>query len=89
MRVTAGDFGTAIYLTGEEVKRLCKPGQGADTCIWLMVGKDGFECGYHNRHPSLVERWQKGLTVAKRDGCDEIRFLSVELVINPKKINGS
>jgi len=74
-----GGEGRIFLLDIEEVKRLCRPGQGADTCIWLVAGKDGFECLYYNRQAvsltgeRLDERWKKGLTVAKRDGCDEIR----------------
>jgi len=74
-----GEDGKTIYLDIEEVKKLCRPGAGADTCIWLVVGKDGFECLYYDRNTgrnllgeTLEERWKKGFTVAKRDGCDEI-----------------
>lgn len=82
MRVVKKPDYTAILLDSEEVKRLCRPGAGADTCIWLVVGADGFECLYYSRDvpnltgQTLKERWQKGLTVAKRDGCDEISKIS-------------
>lgn len=69
-----------IILNIEEVKRFCRPGTGADTCIWLVVGPYGFECLYFNRDEgrnlvgeTLEERWKKGLTVAKRDGCEEVK----------------
>ena len=68
-----------VSLDIEEVKRLCHPGAGADTCIWLVIGQVGFECLYYNRNTgrnligeTLEERWKKGLTVAKRNGCAEI-----------------
>ena len=48
---------------------ICTPGMGADTCIWLIVGADGFECCYLNKPAALYERHRKGKTVAKRDGC--------------------
>lgn len=64
---------TDIYPTKEEVMELCRPGQGADTCIWLMVGTDGWYCAAKNRPSSLVDRWKAGLTNAKRDGCDKVR----------------
>lgn len=57
-------------LSSEEFMELCKPGQGADTCVWVAVGANGIECLYHNKPTVLVERWQAGLTVAKRDGCN-------------------
>ena len=75
-----------ISLTREEAMRLCRPGAGADTCICLVMGQDGFECLYHNMNEgrnllgeTLEERWKKGLTVAKRYGCDEVRELSIPL----------
>jgi len=70
-----------IFLDKKEVKQLCRPGAGADTCIWLMAGADGFECAYYNRRgvnllgETLEERWRAGKTVAKRDGCNEIKKL--------------
>jgi len=74
-----GSTGRIFSLTTDEVKKLCRPGEGADTCIWLVVGK-GFECLYFNRGggrnllgETLEERWKAGKTVAKRDGCGVIR----------------
>jgi len=73
-----------ISLNREEALKLCRPGAGADTCIWLVVGGKGFECLYHNRKEgrnlvgeTLEERWKKGLTVAKRDGCNVVRSLEL------------
>lgn len=75
--------GKTILLDMDEVNKLCRPGAGADTCIWLVAGAEGFACIYYKRDArsltgeSLEERWRKGLTVAKRDGCDEARrFMS-------------
>ena len=68
-----------IPVSDEDAKSICKMGQGADCCIWLVMGTEGFECLYYSRDvPSLTgetlkERWEKGLTVAKRDGCDKMR----------------
>lgn len=74
-----GSTGRIFSLTTDEVKKLCRPGEGADTCIWLVAGGKGFECLYYNREAvsltgeRLVDRWEAGRTVAKRDGCEEIR----------------
>lgn len=84
MKAIIGAFTTDLYPTHEEVKELCRPGQGADTCIWLMMGADGWFCGYYNRQgisltgETLEDRWQKGLTVAKRDGCDKVKNIPWE-----------
>jgi len=74
-----------ISLNREEALKLCRPGAGADTCIWLVVGENGFECLFYNREEghnlegeTLEERWGKGLTVAKRDGCDVVRSLELD-----------
>lgn len=62
-------------LTDEEVEKLCKPGEGANTCIWLLMAPTGWECCFHSKPRSLIERWEQGLTTAKRDGCDREKGL--------------
>lgn len=73
MKAIIGDCYADIKLTTEEFKEHCKPGMGADTCIWVLVGADGFECSYYNKPYYLWDRWQAGLTVAKRDGCEKVK----------------
>ena len=81
-----GSQGRLFALDIAEVKRLCRPGAGADTCIWLVAGVDGFECLYYNRQAvnlvgeSLEDRWKKGLTVAKRDGMAAMRLNSMTIL---------
>jgi len=70
------DCYTEIYPIEKEVKTLCRPGSGADTCVWLVVGGRGFECVCHNRPHILVDRWMEGKTVAKRDGCERVNNFS-------------
>ncbi len=72
-------FGNRIFLDKAEVSDLCRPGAEADTCIWLVVGGDGFECQYFDRSSgrnlegeTLEDRWKAGKTVAKRDGCSKV-----------------
>ena len=60
-------------LTREEVLELCKPGAGQDTCIWLLVGPNGFDCHYFARPTALCRRWIDGQTVAKRNGCELVK----------------
>jgi len=83
MRVIEGAFGPEIRLDADEVRKLCRPGEGADTCIWAMVDSQGLCCGYYNRHPTLVERWKAGSTVAKRDGCDVVKALKLNQKVGP------
>ena len=68
-----------IILTEKEVWSLCKPGEEQETCIWLMASPDGMECSYYNRPTALEDRWSKGLTVAKRDGCEEVKELNKKI----------
>jgi len=70
MIVTVHDWHTNITLDPEEMKHLCTPGKESDTCIWLVLSPNGFECTCLNRPPSLASRWAAGNTIAKRDGCD-------------------
>ena len=81
MKLEKGDFGTAIFLDSDELKKLCRPGAGADTCVWAMIGNRGPECGYYNRHPELVRRWEVGETVAKRDGCDVVKAVIARVIL--------
>ncbi len=73
-----GSRGRIFDLEPSEVNELCRPGKGADTCVWLVFGPLKFNCLFFNRRvPSLTgeileDRWKAGLTVSKRDGCDEI-----------------
>lgn len=68
-----------ITIFENEVIDRCKLGKGADTCVWLAVEGKGFECLYWNRPLLLSENWKAGLTVAKRDGCEEVRSLFEEV----------
>lgn len=70
MKVYISGWHTDGFPTDEEVVKLCKPGEGADTCVWLVAGGNGFQCTCLHKNWSLMERFDDGLTIAKRDGCD-------------------
>jgi hypothetical protein len=70
MKAIVGDWYTDIFPTEKEIREVCRPGEGADTCVWLLCGPKGFECCALHINISLYERWKKGETVAKRDGCE-------------------
>ena len=69
MLAIIADWSTEVYPTDAEVQRLCQPGQGAQTCVWLTMALDGWECCYFHRPAALVDRWMAGETTATRDGC--------------------
>ena len=77
MKIVVYDSYTAIYPAKEEALELCRLGQMADTCIWLMMGTDGWYCASKNRPSSLVDRWKAGRTNAKRDGCDRVNNMKL------------
>jgi hypothetical protein len=58
-------------LPKDDLQTHCKIGQGADTCIWLLIGGKGFECHFHER-PSFILAARDNMT-AKRDGCERER----------------
>lgn len=78
MKAVVHGFHTEIFPTNEEAKEVCKIGQGADTCIYLVMGKE-FECCYYNRQPimSLLDRRDRGETNAKRDGCVRVQEFAI------------
>jgi hypothetical protein len=44
MKKIVGDWSTEVLLTGDEAKEICKIGQGAQCCAFLVCGGNGFEC---------------------------------------------
>lgn len=76
MKAVIHDFYTEIFLESHEFYKHCTPGQGADTCSWVVSGGDGFECTYHNKPYDLVNRREAGEMTAMRDGCDKVREFS-------------
>ena len=81
MKAIVSDWSTQIFPTEREIKELCKIGAGADCCVWLVCGSE-FECTCLSKPHSLLDRWEKGLTVAKRNGCDKVNNF------NPSGIDG-
>ena len=74
MKAIVYEYHTEIFPTTEEAKSICKIGQGAETCIFLTMSGDGWECHAHNRMPimSLIERSERGATSAQRQGCTRV-----------------
>ena len=54
----------------EYVEKFCKPGRGAETCRYLLMGKGGWECAKDSEFQELVEKnFEKGIMVARGDNC--------------------
>ena len=79
MKVEVKEWCTDIYLNNDEVKELCKPGAGDDTCIYLLCGGGGFQCARMHGSLILIDLLE-GNGSAKREGCQFIKN------INPMKL---
>ena len=55
----------------KHVKNVCKIGQGADCCKYLVAGGKGFECAKHDPSDKAVidANWSES-NVAQGDNCD-------------------
>ncbi len=74
MKAIVHGFHTEIFPSKEDTDSLCKIGQGRDTCIFLLLGPEGFECHGLNQGPImfLIERARRGGTSAQREGCETV-----------------
>ena len=69
---------TEVFPTDDEAKEVCGVGTGPNCCILLTMSSGpnytGWECHYYNRSPitSVIERWERGDTNAKRFGCKKL-----------------
>lgn len=78
MKAIVHEAHTEIFPTDDEVRELCKPGAGADTCVMLVMGSGGWECCFHNRGPvlGLIDRAKAGESNAQRLGCARLERFS-------------
>ena len=70
MKKIVGAWSTEVKLTDEEVKSICKLGQGPECCAFLVVGAKGFECirMSYPANSSIFSRLEKGTMNAKGEG---------------------
>ena len=70
MEEIVGPFTTEIRLTFDEAKSICRLGQGAECCAFLIVSPDSFEC-IRMSHPTnsiIFLRLKEGTMNAKGKG---------------------
>jgi len=70
MKKIVGDFSTEVLLSGGEAKDICKLGQDAECCAFLVASGRGFEC-IRMSYPSnatIFDRLEKGTMNAKGTG---------------------
>ncbi len=73
------DETVAVFPTDSEVKSICKIGQGADTCSWLVMSPKGWGCLYHNKPTSLIKRRELKTMTAMRDGCGVVKHFDTNV----------
>ena len=81
MKIHVKEWHTDIYPDDKEIKAesLCNiAGPPKDTCVWLVVASTGFECTCLHRITILAERFRRGETNAKKDGCDFVNNLNIQ-----------
>lgn len=76
MKLRISDWYTDGYPTKDEIERVCKIGQGDDTCVWLVCGAEGFECSCCHKPVHLLKQWEAGQTIAKRNGCNTMNSIN-------------
>ena len=65
-----GDSSTLVTLSGDEVKDICKLGQGDKCCAFIVMSPTGFECikmGYP-ANVAIHKRLKEGTMNAKGEG---------------------
>jgi len=81
MKAVIGDFFTNIYPTDAEVVSECKIGDGANTCIFLVMSSGGgWECVAQDfkQNMQIIARADAGAMVAQRRGCKRVNnFVSI------------
>ena len=57
-----------MRLSAKKIKEVCKLGQGAECCRYLVCGVKGFECAKFTENKSLLDNRVYTMT-AKGDNC--------------------
>ena len=70
MEKIVGDYSTEVKLSDEEVKTICRFGQGEKCCAFLVMSSTGFECirMSYPTNGSIFSRLEMGTMNAKGEG---------------------
>lgn len=62
----------------DQIKNVCKIGQKADCCKYLVMGPKGFECSkFHPEDRAVIDRnWAVTEHVAQGDNCEGVENLA-------------
>ena len=70
MKERISDWATEFEMSGDEAKQICRVGQGAKCCAFLVMAPTGFECirmSYPN-NGTIFDRLKNGTMNAKGEG---------------------
>jgi hypothetical protein len=56
----------------EEVNTHCRPGEGAETCKYLVMSPKGFQCEFQNMNFLIDLNEREKPMIAQREGCDRV-----------------
>lgn len=60
-----------MKITYQQLKEVCKIGQGNECCRYLIVGPKGFGCAKHTDLRDCIDsRVDEGIMVARSDNCE-------------------
>lgn len=60
-----------MALSTQHMKEVCKIGQGADCCKYLLCSGEGFECGKTGALKGVIDSRAEYMT-AQGDNCDGV-----------------
>ena len=55
-------------ISNETLKNVCKIGQGANCCRYILCGQNGFECGKLTKLKESIDK-RVNIMTAKGDNC--------------------
>lgn len=58
----------AKNISNETLKNVCKIGQGANCCRYILCGQNGFECGKLTKLKESIDK-RVNIMAAKGDNC--------------------
>ena len=74
MKAIIGEYSCSVRPTDEDTHTECKIGQGADTCIFITMSGQGWECVrlHWQQNLQLTARADAGTMMSQKRGCDRV-----------------
>jgi len=72
MKVYVDAWGTEVTPNDQDVETECRPGSGADTCVYLVVSNLGFQCKYNQYQFTFALEERLKTSISQRKGCQRV-----------------